>query len=165
MYIRVPQIQILSILTNCLLLGVKRHPTVKQGQGFLKLGPDLPCSNKILQIEQWGNALMYLSSSHSFFKKLETSKRQGKIKQTLTVLRIHSHESYNISSANSFKSSHSPAVHKHYITFKVRFWIQRWLQIKVKEKLTFMVTLPCNVTGAVPLMRDVYETIHCVEKQ
>ena len=25
--------------------------------------------------------------------------------------------------------------------------------MKVKEKLTFMVTLPCNVTGVIPLMR------------
>ena len=42
----------LSVLTNYVLSGVKRHRTVKQGQGFLKLGPDLLCSNKILQIEE-----------------------------------------------------------------------------------------------------------------
>lgn len=36
---------------------------------------------------------------------------------------------------------------------------------KSKRKLTFMVTLPCYVTGVIPLMRDVHETIHCVEKQ
>ena len=36
---------------------------------------------------------------------------------------------------------------------------------KSKRKLTFMVTLPCYVAGVIPLMRDVHETIHCVEKQ